>query len=194
LQISGASELNPSLTEYSLMTLPFHIQLAWYALRGCPSSILKWMAIDLINRGFEAPELDELAWEPAGRQAEALFATAAKRIGLAVPTRDEAIAILLRYYIDRMSKPEFDALAELQEMMSEVCRGWEMKAYTQAHDVAAFVTANQAHEGLMKTAEGGDSASYNGLTGDAALAALGEEVRKIAEEWLGRHAPPVAAS
>ena len=44
--------------------------------------------------GFAAPELDELAWEPAGRDAARLFLAAAQRIGLTLPTREEAAALL----------------------------------------------------------------------------------------------------
>lgn len=180
------------------MFISFDVQLARFALRGVPASVVKWMAIDLIQRGYESPELDDLAWEPLGRDSAVKFAAAAKSIGLTIPSRAEAESILLRHHITRVTASEMETAtgdsvppapadteaADVVLDLGALLRDLGAPSNKDGCDLRALFTACQIYEQLTRAPD--SDAVYQGLHGAAALTALRRDLREMGLAWLGK--------
>jgi hypothetical protein len=173
---------------------PFDVQLARRVLLHFSATEFQRLAILLIESGYEASELHELAWEPFSsmHESQSLFDAAARRIGLALPTRQEAVQILLYHYATRITGGESTPHDELHRLMKEVyCTEVSIHQSSvfvgDSYDMQHFIGAYWSYEDMMDSP---NVIGFNGLYGDAAIKAFDEHVRRTAAEWLTRHPEP----
>lgn len=149
------------------------------------------MAIHLIEQGFDCSDLHELAWEPVFTRVEAeqLFDAAAKSLGLAMPTRAQAVESILHFYatqiVERRSLPH-DGLGQMMRhaYWPEVSQHQSSVYVGDGYDMQDFIGSYYSYGDLM---ESPNVVGFNGLYGDAALRAFDEHVIAEARRWLDRH-------
>jgi hypothetical protein len=157
---------------------------------------LQDIAIGLVERGYDCPELHELAWEPvtARGEAEHLLDVAISRVGLRFPSRADAVAMLLHHYAVAIVSGVYNPEQGLSFMMRdvywpEVSNHAASEYVGDTHDMQHFVGAYWNYDDLRDSP---GVVGYAGLYGAAAFRALDEEVRRIAGDWLTRHPLPPA--
>lgn len=177
---------------------PFPVLLARRVLTTITGGEFQGLAIGLIERGYDHPLLHDLAWEPVITRVEAeqQFDSAAVALGLSLPSRSEAVELLVHYHASRIAAGECEPEEGLAQMMKdaywpEVSKHGSSVYVGDSHDMQDLIGAYWSYDDLF---ESPDTVGYAGLYGDAAIRAFGDEVRRITADWLTRHPSPPALS
>lgn len=173
---------------------PFAVLLARRVLTTITGGELQRLAIGLIEHGHDHPRLHELAWEPvtAGAEAEWQFDSAAVALGLSMPSRSQAVEILVHHHTTRIVAGQCEPQVGLAQMMRdaywpEVSKHSSSVYVGDSHDMQDLIGAYWSYGDLRDSP---DVVGYAGFYGDAAFRAFGDEVRRIASDWLNRHPSP----
>ena len=167
------------------------VAAARYALGLLPSEAIPQVADDALKRGLYTDALGRLydLRDPVMSEAGPLFESALRELGVAVPSRDAAIFILLKHHTGSIIEglvPPYDGL---RQIMQEVYYGGgaERKSTKYAGDaygIHCLVGAYWAYDDLRGRP---DEVSFAGKYGEEGIARLDEEVVKQAAAWHRRH-------
>ena len=99
----------------------FPVLLARRVLTTITGGELQRIAIGLIERGYDHPQLHDLAWEPVTTRAEAewQFDSAAGALGLSLPSRSQAVELLVHHHASRISAGQCEPDEGLALMMRD---------------------------------------------------------------------------
>lgn len=171
--------------------LPFDVALARRELTSVSAGEWQRVAISLIEQGHDFPALHELAWDPviSHREAAVLFEAVMTALGWRSPSREEAVEILVRHHLTRIVEGRCCPVLGLQLLMNEVY--WpEVSKFGSSvhvgdsHDLQGLIGCYWSYDDLFDSA---NAVGYAALYGVEAFRALGDQVRKVAAEWLTRH-------
>src|SRR4051812_16306875 len=115
--------------------------LARAAINPMRSQELQALAIRLIEAGFETPELHDLAWDSVlnTAEAQALFEAALPKIGWRLPSRREAVSILLHHYCTLIALKQADRLDTFGALCAEAI-------YSEMYACASSREAGNTHD------------------------------------------------
>ncbi|GEP45918.1 hypothetical protein [Brevifollis gellanilyticus] len=102
------------------MELPIFLSQA--VIQPIPASTIRQSAIELIEAGLDASELHEIAWDTVIESDEAwrLFTRALPKMGWRLPTRDEAVQILLHHHASSVVHSGSSLLPSFERMCRDV--------------------------------------------------------------------------
>jgi hypothetical protein len=167
------------------------VAAARFVLGILPSEEIPRIADALLVGGSVFPSAVEVSGTRSAAMAEVgpSFVRLLQETGTAVPSRDEALRLLLRYHLTRIALRAVSPQQGLQSVMDEVVNPGELHGQTRqfvgdSHDAAWFVGAYWDYRELS---ERPDEVSVDGLKGEAAVLALDEHVVGRAAEWLAAH-------
>jgi hypothetical protein len=165
--------------------------MARRVLSGITAREFQQMAIHLIESGYDCSELHDLAWEPPSTagESQALFDRASQSLGLAMPSRSQAVESILRFYAAEIVAhriPPPDGLGQMmrQAYWTEAHRHTSSVYVGDTFDMQDFISSYYAYDDLL------DSPSvvgFDGLHGDEAISAFDAHVMDQAAAWLSRH-------
>lgn len=174
------------------------ILLARRVLTAISGGELQKLAIGLIECGYDHPQLHDLAWEPVTTRAEAegQFDMAATALGLSLPSRSQAVELLVHYHASQIAAGQCEPEEGLVRMMRdaywpEVSKHASSVYVGDSHDMHDLIGAYWSYDDLY---DDPDTVGYSGLYGNAAIHAFGDEVRRMATDWLTRHPSPPCLS
>jgi hypothetical protein len=144
----------------------------------------------LLAEGHSEPAIVELSIleSPIMTEAGPIFERACSELGVKVPTRDEAIDELLRFYVESIAsgaRPPHDGLSAMMREVyiphfaSEPCK----KYVGDSHGVEHLIGAYWAYDDLTQRPE----CSWAGKHGAEAIASWEQSVRQYARDWLERY-------
>ena len=170
---------------------PYPVLLARRELLTMSASDYQRMALHLIETGHDCSALHDLAWDTVISSSDAahLFKSAAAQLGLALPTRKQAVEILLRYHATRILSGECSPAEGITNMrreayLPEVSKHPSAREIGDQYDMQDFIYAYYMLGDLRDwpTVNG-----FNGLYGDEAKQAFDDEIRRMCRSWLERH-------
>ena len=177
-------------------TSSFPVLLARSVLEYLPGVLLQRIAITLLERGYDCPELHELAWDPVitTREAIPLLNEAVTALELRLPSQTEAVAILVHHYISEIASGRCSPEEGLNRIMRNSWRPeplWSTASDPagDCYDTQEFINAYYRYDNLTFDP---DSFHYQNNYGDAAFLALDKHVKELAAAWLLRHPSPPA--
>ncbi|CAN5717481.1 hypothetical protein BH11VER1_BH11VER1_38750 [soil metagenome] len=117
--------------------LPIFLSRA--VIHSLRAQAIRQLATELIEAGLDAPELHDIAWDPVIETDEAwrLFNLSLPQIGWRLPTRDEAVQILLHYHSNSVVHLGLQLIATFEVMCRDVI--WpEMSRFDRSHDAGVI--------------------------------------------------------
>jgi hypothetical protein len=144
----------------------------------------------LLAEGRSDPAIIELSILESPIMAEAgpIFERACAEIGVTIPSRDEAIDELLRFYVESIAsgtRPPHDDLAAMMREVyfphfaSEPCKQYVGDSRGMEHLIGAY----WAYDDLT----GRPECSWDGKHGAEAIASWEQSVRQYARDWLEKY-------
>ncbi len=99
------------------------------------SPAIRQLATDLIEAGVDAPELHDIAWDPIIETDEAwsLLTRSLPLLGWRLPTRDEAVQILLHHHSSSIVHMGAPLLPTFEAMCHDAISP-EMSRFDRSHD------------------------------------------------------------
>ena len=172
------------------MASNIELTAAQYVLGSVPSEELKRAADQALDAGVVTPSLAELACiiHPIMSETGPLFEAMLRELSIQVPSKEEAIWIVLRHWLTEISEGRLDPMDGMARVMSEVYDPANLHGRTKSyvgdsHDLQGLI-------GNYYTVDDGDIAriaSY-GLHDETKLL---KETRmnmvRQAKEWLAKH-------
>jgi hypothetical protein len=161
---------------------------AEFALGLLPSESLSAIADSLVDAGIITPSLAELSSRPAADTWESghLFEESLVELGRRVPSREDAIAIVLRDRIQAIVAAPAYPQAELERFL----RVFQVVRDSISDSDPLWALYGDADN----LALAGDPPQYRGLTGPDAFRLMEQEVRDDAQSWLDAHGPTSAST
>jgi hypothetical protein len=164
-----------------------HLAAARYVLGELPSEALAKIADSLLEEGVYSLEIGELATtrHPVMADAGPLFEAALRDLNVKVPSRDEAVWILLRHHISRIASEDVrprDGLRSVLEVYNRADLYAQSQTYVgDSHGIQDLIGAYWAYEDPSPP----PGASLQDYSID--LRALDEAVVHAATVWVGQH-------
>jgi len=171
-------------------TMDLRIAAAQYVVGNLQSWDLPPIADKVLAAGHYSAALGELATsrDPTMADVGPLFEQALADFNIPRPSRDEAVGILLRYYVQRIASGAVTARQGLKPLMElydladlhKQSREFAGDAYGLQHLVGAY----WAYDDLDGRS---NEVSYWGRYGAEAVEALNEDVVRWATEWCAQY-------
>lgn len=173
---------------------PLPVILARRVLTSVSIMELQRVAASLIEDGHDCPALQDLAWDPVISRAEAddLFNEVEAKLGFSRPSRAEAADILVHHYVALIALGNYRVEEGLASLMREAY--WpELSEHPSSRyvgDADGLEYLIGAYWNYDDLRDSPNEVGYGGLYGEEAFRVFGEDVRKLAAEWLLRHPTP----
>lgn len=155
------------------------VLIARYVLGAAKSWELPGGADEIMNDGPGTPAIAELATmrNPIMAEAGPLFERVLKERGIQVPSRGEAICILLRRYLQGIAEGSTMPQEGLRLVMREVFYPGNLFEISKepvgdSHDLEHLIGASYEYNDLYKSED---------------VMKLNAEVVRLAQEWVQRH-------
>lgn len=167
------------------------LQLARLRLRVATSEDLVRAAEEALVAGYESTSLAILAGEknPIWSDIEPLVRSAVADLGREFPDLDAACWTVLRHHVGRIAEGSVPPLAGMRTILDEVVYPGDLHSRSRhvlgdSHDLERLIGNYWQADDVLSC---GSQLSWDGLRGDAALAAIEEDLRELARIWMAVH-------
>jgi hypothetical protein len=174
-----------------MTTHPLNVEAARYRLGISASRDLVESALAALMSGTTSDSLAVLAGEtnPTLADCGPLFQSALRELSILMPSRGDAIWILLHYHLARIAKLEVPPQAGMRLVLNEVY--FPADLYSQScgtlGDSHGLADLLGYFYGLDDIAERPSEVSCDGLYGASAVVAVEGHLVRLARDWVATH-------